>query len=364
MKRFFTTCALVSSAILAAGTSLSQPDIQIVLLGDYLPGVSASPVIGKYGYDYLFDGISEIMAGADLTFLNLETPLSTRGRPQTDKKYVFRTDPAAASAMATAGIDVVSLANNHIMDYGPEALSDTIRHLDAAGIVWTGAGSNLAEAARPAGLDVGSTKISFLAFSNTFPRSYWARKNRPGTHFGSGKAVSKASRAASGSGPLIVSFHWGAELTGEPKEYQVRLAHQAVDAGADIVVGHHPHIPQPIEIYRGKAILYSLGNFSFGSYSKNTRVGLAAKAHLGSDGTLTALEVFPVKVDNAIVAFRPVPISGPDGEELFKKLTAGIPRSAASTSWDGRRGVIVPTAAGQTQGDPTPTGPEPAKEAK
>ena len=298
---------------------------------------------------------------ADIAFLNLETPLSRRGYPYPEKKYVFRADPAAAAAMAKAGINVVSLANNHIMDYGPEALTDTIRYLDAAGIARTGAGSNLAEAAKPALLDIDGTGVAFLAFSNTFPRTFWAKLRRPGTHFGSDKAVSRAAGAASGGGPLIVSFHWGEELSEEPKEYQVRLAHLAIDSGADIVVGHHPHVPQPIEIYHGKPILYSLGNFSFGSYSRNTRTGLVIKASIKDNGSLIKLEVFPVKVDNGIVAFRPEILSGDEGKELFGKLTAAIPSAAASTDWENGRGVIIPAGSGQIPEVTSPHKPDSGK---
>jgi len=325
-------------------TAFADGQVRIALVGDFLPAGSADPVIARYGYSRLFDGVRPITSGVDAVVLNLETPLSTRGKAVDGKTYTFRGSPETARAMALEKVRAVWLANNHILDFGAGALYDTMKHLDRAGIVHAGAGRNVGEAAAPATLDINGVNLSFLSFSNTFPDSYWARRNRPGTFFGApgpvGRAVARSLDA--NGGPVVASFHWGAELMTEPKDYQVDLAHLAVDSGASLVVGHHPHVAQPIEVYRGVPILYSLGNFSFGSYSKRTKVGLMAVARFDADGRCSLLEIYPLLVDNYEVHFSPRPIIGLEGQRIFDPLVKGIGRDQASALWDGEKGVIVP----------------------
>ena len=325
-------------------TAIAQAQTRIAFLGDFLPAGSADPVIARYGYSRLFDGVRPIISDVDTVILNLETPLSTRGKAVKNKAYTFRGSPKTAEAMAREKVKAVWLANNHILDFGTDALYDTIRHLEGAGIAHAGAGRNVGEAAAPAILDSGGINISILSFSNTFPDSYWARKNRPGTFFGAPGPVGRAvDRTLNTYGsPVVASFHWGSELMTEPKEYQVNLARKAIDHGASLVVGHHPHVAQPIEVYRGAPILYSLGNFSFGSYSKSSRVGLMAVARFEEDGRCSLLEIYPLLVDNHEVHFTPRPITGLEGQRIFDPLVKGIDPGEASALWDGGKGVIVP----------------------
>ena len=314
----------------------------VAVLGDFLPGASATEVITKNGYNYLFDGIRPYTAGVDTIFLNLETPLSTRGKALEKKAYTFRSSPEVADALKQERAHVVTLGNNHILDYGTEALMDTFANLKRAGVSFVGAGANWQEASRAALVETPVGTLRFVAFSNTLPKTYWARKEKPGTLFGSEKAVSIALSRHSGSGPLIAAFHWGAELMTEPKVYQENLARLAIDNGASLVVGHHPHVPQPIEVYNGVPILYSLGNFAFGSYSKRAPNGLMAIAEFDEEGRCTMLEVYPLNTDNSQVAFSPRPVTGLKGQRIFDPLVKGIGRDQALVSWDGEKGVIVP----------------------
>ena len=317
---------------------------RIALLGDFLPAGSADPVIATRGYEHLFDGVRPILAGVDAVILNLETPLSLKGKRVQGKAYTFRGAPEAAAAMAGEKVRAVHLANNHILDFGTDALYDTMAYLDRAGIAHAGAGRNVAEAAAPAILAMGGIDVSLLSFSNTFPDTYWARRDRPGTFFGAPGPVSRAvNRAVTANGsPVIASFHWGAELMTEPKDYQVDLAHLAVNSGAALVVGHHPHVPQPLEIYRGTPILYSLGNFAFGSYSRRSVTGLMAIAEFDESGRCTFLEVYPLHTDNSKVAFSPRPVTGLEGQKIFDPLVKAIDPAEASVLWDGEKGVVVP----------------------
>ena len=247
MQRFFQIIILCLTLLpnLYQETAIADGQTRIAFVGDFLPAGSADPVIARYGYERLFDGVRPIISNVDALILNLETPLSTRGKAVKGKTYTFRGSPKTAEALAREKVKAVWLANNHILDFGVDALYDTIEHLERAGIAHAGAGRNVGQAAAPAVLEFGGLKVSFLSFSNTFPDRYWARKNRPGTFFGApgpvGRAVERTLAAY--GGPVITSFHWGAELMTEPKEYQVDLARLAIDRGAALVVGHHPHVP-------------------------------------------------------------------------------------------------------------------------
>ena len=346
MQRFFRIILLCLTLLpnLYQETAIADGQIRIAFLGDFLPAGSADPIIARHGYERLFEGVRPIIAGVDAVILNLETPLSTRGKAVEGKAYTFRGSPKTAKAMALEKIKAVWLANNHIMDFGPEALIDTFTHLESAGISWAGAGRGAGEAYSPTLLRLNDLNVLLLGYSNTFPESYWARRNRPGTAFGSPKSVSKWVRRgrAAFSSPVIVSFHWGAELMTEPKDYQVDLAYLAIDSGAALIVGHHPHVAQPIEVYRGVPILYSLGNFSFGSYSKRSRVGLMAVARFEEDGRCSLLEIYPLLVDHYEVHFSPRPITGLEGQRIFDPLVKDIGRDQASALWDGEKGVIIP----------------------
>lgn len=346
MKRFFITLLLCLTALsgLFLKTSIADDSIRIAILGDFLPAGSAEDIIAKRGYGYLFDGVRPVLASVDAVVLNLETPLSTLGESDEGKTYSFRASPAVAPAMRDEGVRVALLANNHIMDFGPQALVDTIANLEAAGIAHAGADLNVGDAYAPALFRVAGRIAAVQAYSNTFPESYWAKKDSPGTAFGSSKAVKRGvpeARAAA-DGPVIVSFHWGSELMPKPKEYQTDLAHLAIDNGASLVVGHHPHVPQTIEVYRGVPVVYSLGNFSFGSYSRNSRVGLMVVAHFEKEGRCSLLEVYPLLVDNYEVHFSPRPLTGYRGKDVIDPLVRGIDPGAAEVTWDGEKGVIVP----------------------
>ena len=349
MKRFFITATLfaIMSAIPFAPCALADGDhaARIALLGDFLPASSAEPFLKSKGAAYFFDGVRSVLDESDAVFLNLETSITTAGTPREGKKYTFRASPQVASAMFAERVRVVSLANNHTLDYGYQALGDTMRTLKAAGILYSGAGMDVREASIPALVPTPAGGVAFLAFNNSLPRDFWAGSRRPGTLFGSPKAVKRSVTAASsrdGIDSVIVSFHWGKELMTRPKEYQTALAHLAIDSGAALVVGHHPHVPQPIEIYGGRPILYSLGNFSFGSYSRSVHAGLLAVAHIGRDGWCERVEIFPLEVDNTEVLFQPRRMTGPEGEGLFRSLTEAISPAEAGVAWQDGRGIIIP----------------------
>ena len=202
-----------------------------------------------------------------LFLVNLEGPFGRDGK-KADKEFTFLVDPSLVEILREMKVDGVTLANNHMMDYGPEALYETMKVLKKEGIKFCGAGSNLDEALKPAIFEMGNEKVALLSFSNTFPESFYAGKDKPGTAQGSYANVRKGIELAKeeGASLIIVAFHWGGEKLDTAKAYQRHLARYAIDMGADVVFGHHPHVLQPVEIYKNRVIAYSLGNLLFSSY--------------------------------------------------------------------------------------------------
>lgn len=295
--------------------------VRITAVGDIMMGGSARPEFAKFGFDYAFDGTRKILGQSHVVFGNLEGPLTRRGKAEKNKKYIFRTPPAkVARALQKAGFDVVSLANNHSLDYGAVGLADTIDALAAEGIRHVGAGQNSGDARAPTFVIVGDHAIAFLAYSLTFPENFWATRTRPGTAFGHEKHIIADIKAARDVADIVlVSFHWGQESTTDLREYQTRLGRAAIDAGAQAVLGHHPHILQGVEHYKQGVILYSLGNFVFGSYSRKSRHSVIA--HLYFTGSrLSQVRLLPINVLNADVVFRPILLQKENANKVVREL--------------------------------------------
>ena len=216
----------------------------------------------------LDEGYRQAIEQADIFMANQEFPFSNRGTPETDKQFTFRLPEEKVSILQEIGPDIVTLANNHALDYGKEALSDTIRVLDEAGILHAGAGENLDEAKALKTIEAGGKTFGFLAASRVFPKGHWAAgADHPGmlTAYDSTVLLEEIQKAEKSCDFLTVYVHWGIERKTEPESYQRTLGQQYIDAGADLVIGSHPHVLQGIEYYKGKPIVYSLGNFVFGS---------------------------------------------------------------------------------------------------
>jgi poly-gamma-glutamate synthesis protein (capsule biosynthesis protein) len=275
----------------------------------------------KYGYDHPFEQTKDILKQAQIVSGNLEGPLTDAGAAEAAKQYVFRSPPdKVAPALARAGFNIVSLANNHTLDYGPEGMEDTRAALKQAGIRHVGAGRNDTEARQPVYMMADGVTVAFLAYSLTFPEEFWAGPDKPGTAFGHERHVrADVSTARQTADLVVVSFHWGQEGKTELRDYQVQLAHAAIDAGASAVLGHHPHVLQGVERYRDGVILYSLGNFAFGSYS-NTATRSAIALLTFRDRQWRELRMIPLNVKNAEVVFQPRPLVGRDATEVVEHL--------------------------------------------
>ncbi|RNC66028.1 MAG: CapA family protein [Desulfuromonadales bacterium] len=293
--------------------------IVITCVGDIMLAGSATTTLARTGFDYPFAKTTHELRQADITMGNLETPLTRRGREFRDKTFRFRADPEAAAALKRAGFSVLTLANNHMMDYGEEGLKDTLATLSRHGIAHTGAGASLADARRETMVGVRGKRVALLAYSLTYPAEFYAGANRAGTAPGYAAHVREdIRRVRTEADYVVVSFHWGAERAEFPKQYQVEAARQAIDAGADAIIGHHPHVLQGIEFYRGKPILYSLGNFAFGSRSAAADRSAMARLTLSGDGC--TVELIPLNVLHRETRFQPEILAGWKGEDVIERL--------------------------------------------
>jgi poly-gamma-glutamate capsule biosynthesis protein CapA/YwtB (metallophosphatase superfamily) len=324
---FCTTIFLSLAVLFCSSLPAEAGRVVLTVVGDIMLAGSASSTLSREGYGYPFAATASILRGSDIVVGNLETPITREGVEFAKKRFRFKADPKAASAMRKAGFSVLTLANNHIMDFGAQGLDETLQNLKKEKILYAGAGRNLAEARMPALVEKNGQKIAVLAYSLTNPVEFYAGGNQPGAAPGYPRLfLADIKKAKAAADYVVVSFHWGAESSTSPKSYQMEVARMAIDAGADVVVGHHPHVLQGIERYKGGLILYSLGNYTFGSMSRNADTSVLAKIVL--DRGVQEVELFPLNVMNREVLYQPVLLKGSRGKGVISHL------QELSRQWD------------------------------
>ncbi len=256
-----------------------EKEYELLFVGDIMLSRGVEYYIQKVGggdYRYPFAKISDELRAADLLVGNLENPISSRGKNQ-GSAYSFRANPKALDGLSFAGFDVLSLANNHMWDYGTEALEDTVGFLGEWGMKGVGAGGNYAEANSPVFAELpDGTRIAFFSFTNLMPRSLEATETRPGLSQFEPELIKERIFGVQNQADIVVVLpHWGEEYETSANEFQKRFARELVNAGADLVVGHHPHVVQEVELWKQGWIAYSLGNFVFDQrFSDDTKQGL------------------------------------------------------------------------------------------
>ena len=309
-------------------------EVTLDAVGDIMLARSIGRQMAERGPAFPFERVQPVLATADVRTGNLELPLTERGAPAA-KDYVFRAPPSVVAGLRYAGFDVLSLANNHTLDYGPEGLLDTLATLERAGIASTGAGRTPEEAHAPAIITVKGLRLAFLSYVTVLNdhRSGWvaesmvAAPGRPGVAWGTPEAIRRDVEAAKRRADLvIVSVHSGWEYQPAPAPTQVGLAHAAVDAGAALVLGAHPHVLQGLEFYRGVPIIYSLGNFVFDLDEDDYRQpGLPSILSVIFRVTLTARGAQSVRFIPAVIDARegrPVPVTGAEARPVLQRLYA------------------------------------------
>jgi poly-gamma-glutamate capsule biosynthesis protein CapA/YwtB (metallophosphatase superfamily) len=335
-----------ASSVSAGNDGTAAPDdtITIAAVGDIMLGHRAEAYLRTEGPDYPYRNVLPVLKQASLVIGNLECPLSARGTAVENKQFTLRAGPDAVRSLTAAGIRVVTLANNHAMDFGPLALEDTLSILSENGILATGAGMDLADARSPALLRINGRTIAFLAYSLTFPLEFYASSGRPGTAPGYKEYVrADIERVRPKADLVVVSFHWGAELAPTAKGYQQELGRKAIDWGADLVLGHHPHVLQELELYRGRLIAYSLGNFVFGSESDRTNDSIILLCTFKRKA-LVRVEAVPLDVNNYRVAYQPRILEGTAAQRLLEGLNAASARFGTTLTVLHGRGTIDLTA--------------------
>jgi poly-gamma-glutamate synthesis protein (capsule biosynthesis protein) len=231
----------------------------------------------------------------DLMMVNLENAV-TQSVDSMEKEFVFKMKPEFLSQLCGAGISIVNCANNHTADFGVEGILETIHQLDSAGIRHTGIGRNLAEARKPVIFHVKGIRIGFLGYGGE--GTFIASRTQPGTTSRSQWLILEdIKRLRPHIDFIVINLHWGEELETKPDSNQILLAHRMIECGADLIVGHHPHVLQGIERYRGKIIAYSLGNFVFGGNSRCANSETAVLKVRFAKDTMEVLAV-PVSVRN------------------------------------------------------------------
>jgi poly-gamma-glutamate synthesis protein (capsule biosynthesis protein) len=272
-------------------SDISEPDfVSLAFLGDIMldRGVKSS-VLKNFGGDYsaLFEKM-DILKKSDVVFANLEGTASDQGN-DLHNLYSFRMDPSVVPALAGAGINILSVANNHVGDWGREAYTDTLSRLRENEILYTGGGMNSEEAEQPVVMEKYGIKLGFLGFSDKGPGWMGAGEYQPGLLLASNPRFDEIIQTASKQVDyLIVSFHFGEEYQAKHDERQAELAHRAVDDGAKLIIGSHPHVVEDYETYQGSFIAYSLGNFIFDQkFSEATMQGGLLLVKLGKDGSLS-----------------------------------------------------------------------------
>jgi len=306
----------------AEATPSTPATITIAAVGDLLFDLGPRRLIASKGGAAPLAKVASRLKSADLTIANLETPLSNRGASVHGKpaNLIFNGDPRGILSLTTAGVDLVSLANNHAMDHGKLALIDTLAALDKAHIGHVGAGMNTAAAWKPAIVTVKGRRVAYVTATQVVPSYFLPSSTRPGIANGKDlkKLLATVRAAHKKSDIVIVSVHWGREQSYNPNAAQKHDARALIDAGADVVLSHHPHVMQGLDTYKGKLIAYSLGNFLFPYKTVEGRKSFILKFEYGPKGiaNITATPVYLGEWG------RPVVQTGSSARSILGKLAS------------------------------------------
>ncbi len=302
------------------------PRVSLAVVGDIM--LDRDPGQAMLAGRDPFAHVAKVLDGADLTLGNLECVVSKSGK-RLDKSYTFRADPRAIPLIANH-FDGVSLANNHTGDFGHEALIETMDRLTKADVHYFGAGLDNKEAHTPWIAEKNGLKIAVLGYNEFNPKSFEAGPTTPGCAWSHDDLVVADIKAARAKADRVLTFmHWGEEYKDNPNERQTTLAHAMIDAGADVVIGNHPHVVQGTENYKGKLIVYSLGNFVFDEYKDNPRrqkearrIGWVLRLTFDREG-LVEWDTVVTRTDDEGIPRLHEPSHGPSGKREPLAVPAG-----------------------------------------
>ena len=274
------------------GVQKRPKQFRILLAGDVMFDWGLRETMVKRGFYSPIENLVPIFDEADLKMFNLETPISTYASPDPTKSYVFNAKPDELNLLNRLDVDMVFLANNHTMDYGKEGLAETIRNLSIKGILYAGAGMNSNEAFLPKKINFKNYQIQVSSASAIGETRLFATTQLPGAAAYSVPRLTKIPKKGSDIFEIL-SLHWGVEYNPEPTKEQIEGAHKLIDSGFHVIAGHHPHIPQGIEKYNDGLIIYSMGNFIFGSQNQYLNHNIAIMLTVQNNRLITC-EIIPI----------------------------------------------------------------------
>jgi len=280
----------------------THPTEKVVLsfTGDILLSRGVGEKVSEEGTDYPYIEVAELLNSDDMTIGNLECPITVEGDAVYKyKEIIFKANPENSKSLRKAGYDMLNLANNHTMDYGSVGLEETIKNLESSSISFVGGGNNYEQARKLKVEELNGSTFGFLGYSVFPPEGYIHVAEKPTvSHYDNRLIKSEIEEAKKECDYLVVSMHWGNEYDKYPSEQQKKVAKQIIDAGADVIIGHHPHVLQSIEKYKGKYIFYSLGNFIFDRQIQNgTDETVILQLHY-SEKSDVRWEVIPVIIND------------------------------------------------------------------
>jgi poly-gamma-glutamate synthesis protein (capsule biosynthesis protein) len=285
----------------------SQGTVTLAAVGDVFFCRGVAQQMERHGLDYPFEFVADILSRYDLGFCNLECTFSTRGTAQ-NKRFLFRADPSTAHLLSTAGFEVISLANNHTLDFGPLALLDTVQAVEDAGMMPVGTHLSGSDDPSITVVERNGLRIGFLALSDfnvaydEAPEGYPVDQYPVINHVDIDRLPQQVADAKGMCDTLVVSVHWGIDYISLWTERQRLIAQTCIDNGADLVLGHHPHVLQDVVTYEGKTIVYSIGAFVWDSTLAEADKSAIFVFELSRGGAVL-VETIPVR----IVDCRPIP---------------------------------------------------------
>lgn len=276
--------------------------VTLAFVGDVMLSSSVGDAIARNGVHYPWEGARPILARADFVVANLETSVAHGGTAE-NKQFTFRAEPRTLEGLAAAGVDLVTLANNHSLDYGAAALLETLEHLELNGVQHVGAGATAGAAYAPRIVSFGDLRVGFIGVSRVYPYAHWqATDRRPGVASGYDYAIPAVLRAVEEARPVVdalfVLVHWGSELADEPRAIDLAFVDSLLAHDVTGVIGHHPHVLQGFRYERDTALVaWSLGNFVFRSFRDETRMTAVLFVDIDGEGRIVGARVEPMYID-------------------------------------------------------------------
>lgn len=334
-KNWYIAALLLLCLFILSRCFTSFQSIQLSAVGDVMLDRGVKSSIEKNSPLYPYKKIMDILNKDDITLGNLECPITEIGTPVLKRKsIIFKADPSNARVLKAAGFDVFNLANNHSMDQGGIGLLNTIKFLNKSGLRYFGGGDNQSTAEKPLYIKLKGISIGFVGYSEFPPEGYFSINGKPDISYIEEKSLSNSIKRAKKSCDLLIAiFHWGKEFDFYPSKYQQSIAKLACDSGADIIIGHHPHVIQAVEKYKGKYIFYSLGNFIFDKQLPQRTDESGILQLKITRKQIVNISLLPIK----IIGCQPSLTTNLEAVNIFNHLKYCSEGLGADMKYDGRR---------------------------